>query len=77
MSPLVFITSEAEDYYAAMAQVEQRIELAAKEGTNGQAPSAEELVAMLDSLRESRLDTTQEAAVIAVQEGILELANGN
>jgi hypothetical protein len=53
-----------------------RIELAAEAGDNGKAPSAEELVALLDSLRDSELDTTQKAAVLAVREGILAMANG-
>jgi site-specific recombinase XerD len=66
----------AEDYYTAMAQVEQRIELASQPGGNGQTHSAEELVALLDSLRKSKLDTTQVAAVLAVREGILAMANG-
>jgi integrase/recombinase XerD len=66
----------AEDYYTAMVQVEKRIELAAQVGSNGRPPDAEDLLAILDSLRASKLDTAQVAAVLTVREGILALANG-
>ena len=66
----------AEDYYTAMEQVEQRLDLLDKNDESRPVPQAEDLTAMLDSLGNADLNPTQLSTVIAVREGILAMANG-
>ena len=66
----------AEDYFTAMEQVEQCLDLLAPQEENKSVPQAEELAAMLDSLWDADLNPTQMSTVFAVREGILALANG-
>jgi site-specific recombinase XerD len=66
----------AEDYFSAMAQVEQRLELASASNGDVKSATPEELVALLDALQDSHLDEAQAVAITAVREGILLLAKG-
>ena len=66
----------AEDYYTAMEQVEQRLDLIDTIEESRTTTQAEELAAMLSSLRDADLNPTQMSTVMAVREGILAMANG-
>lgn len=66
----------ADDYFTAMSEIEDRVELVSK--TNGDSPvrSPEDLTALLDSLQENATGAEQAETVKAVRQAVLALMNG-
>ncbi len=62
----------AADYYRAMNEVEQQLELVERPPQD--APSLGELVALVDSLRSGTLNDSQSSAVQSLRDGLLALA---
>lgn len=73
----VYDQTVAKDYFTAMTEIEERVELVSKTKDDPPLPNPDELTLLLDSLLENTTDAEQAETIEAVRKAVMALTNGS